>query len=170
MGAKDFEDAGITFAEDEFEEEDFAWFQNAPPPSERRGPPPQTASTIYQPLPSVVESNQKIFNALSNADTMLWQAYQNFGQLGVFGWTSDFSDLIDELKTLGFDGNMFVSTRQAALDACVRVLHLKIDIKMQIILIYLTNQVSRLRRFLDADKQWNDYPQVNFPLDPYTEA
>ncbi|KZV87773.1 hypothetical protein EXIGLDRAFT_620227 [Exidia glandulosa HHB12029] len=167
MGAKDWEDEGITFAEEE-EYDSTQYFRDRPPPREPAAP--RTASTIYQPLPGVIEQNELLLVALSNAHNALWKRYQDYGQMGVFGWTADFSDMIDALKTLGFEGNMFVSTRQAALEACVRILRLRIDIKMQIITIYLCNQVSRLRRFLDADKQWDDYPPIDFPLDPYSEG
>lgn len=166
MGAKDFHDDGIDYAEDEDDmPPGFQWFADRPPKPDP--PPPRTTSTVYQPLPSVIDENERMLKALNQAPSVLYQRYHEFGQLGVFGWTSEFAELIDALKTLGFDGNMFVSTRQAALDACSRILSLRIEIKMQIITIYLTNQISRLRRFLDADKQWTDYPHVDFPIDPY---
>lgn len=88
-------------------------------------------------------------------------------QLGVLGWCSEFSELIDNLKELGFSGNMFVTTRVQALKACEEILQLKMeDVKMQLITMYLSSQVARLRRFLDADKVWNDYPDPQFPLEP----
>ncbi len=74
--------------------------------------------------------------------------------------------MIDELKRLGISGDMFVSTREAALKACEEILRLQLDIKMQIILIHLSSQVTRLRRFLDAERVWDDYPVTHFPLDP----
>ena len=89
-------------------------------------------------------------------------------QLGVLAWCSEFSELIDALKQLGFEGNMFVSTRTQALKTCEEILRLKLDIEMQIIVMYLSSQISRLRRFLDSDRQWDDYPKPAFPLD-YTE-
>jgi hypothetical protein len=72
--------------------------------------------------------------------------------------------MIDSLKDLGFKGNMFVTTRTQALRTCEEILKLKLDIEMQIILMYLSSQVSRLRRFLDGERQWDDYPVPKFPL------
>jgi hypothetical protein len=74
--------------------------------------------------------------------------------------------MIDSLKELGFHGNMFTSTRAQALRTCEEILKLPIDIKMQIIVMYLSSQVSRLRRFLDSDGQFDDYPDPKFPLEP----
>jgi hypothetical protein len=75
--------------------------------------------------------------------------------------------MIDELKRLGISGDMFVSTREAALRACEEILRLQLEIKMQIIVIHLSSQVARLRRFLDAEHVWEDYPETHFPLDPH---
>ena len=86
-------------------------------------------------------------------------------QLGVLAWCSEFSELIDALKHLGFEGNMFVSTRTQALKTCEEILRLKLDIEMQIIVLYLSSQVGRLRRFLDSDRVWDDYPKPAFPID-----
>lgn len=77
--------------------------------------------------------------------------------------------MVDALKQLGFEGNMFVATRIQALKTCSEVLLLHLEIKMQIIVMYLSSQVQRLRRFLDADRQWDDYPIITFPL-PQQEA
>jgi hypothetical protein len=60
---------------------------------------------------------------------------------------------------------MFVTTRTQALRTCEEILKLKLDIEMQIILMYLSSQVARLRRFLDGERQWDDYPAPKFPLD-----
>ena len=87
-------------------------------------------------------------------------------QLGVLAWCSEFSEMIDALKSLGFDGNMFVSTRAQALQTCAEILALNLDIEMQIIVMYLSSQVARLRRFLDSGTQFDDYPQPRFPIDP----
>jgi len=62
--------------------------------------------------------------------------------------------------------NMFVTTRAQALKTCEELLRLKLDIKMQIILMYLSSQVARLRRFLDGERVFDDYPQPEFPLEP----
>lgn len=88
-------------------------------------------------------------------------------QLGVLAWCAEFSEMIDELKRLGISGDMFVSTREAALKACEEILRLQLEIKMQIIVIHLSSQVARLRRFLDAEHVWEDYPETHFPLDPH---
>ena len=63
---------------------------------------------------------------------------------------------------------MFVTTRARALITCEEVLHLMkegLDIKMQIILMFLSSQVARLRRFLDAEATYDDYPQADFPAE-----
>ncbi len=77
--------------------------------------------------------------------------------------------MIDALKTLGLEGNMFVGTRQQALATCEEILGLNLheEIEMQIIVMYLSSQIARLRRFLDSDRQFEDYPQPKFPLDPH---
>jgi len=91
-------------------------------------------------------------------------------KLGVLAWCSEFSELIDNLKDLGFAGNMFVTTRVQALNSCEEVLQLfrthMEDVRMQIVKMYLSTQVARLRRFLDADRVWHDYPENTFPLEP----
>jgi len=75
--------------------------------------------------------------------------------------------MIDGIKELGFQGNMFVQTRSQALETCEQLLKLRLeDVKMQIIVMYLSSQVSRLRRFLDGERQWDDYPEPSFPIDP----
>lgn len=77
--------------------------------------------------------------------------------------------MIDALKQLGFEGNMFVATRMQALQTCAEILQLNLEVKMQIIVMYLSSQVQRLRRFLDGERQWDDYPVITFPL-PQQEA
>lgn len=74
--------------------------------------------------------------------------------------------MIDALKQLGFEGNMFVATRMQALKTCSEILTLNLEVKMQIIVMYLSSQVQRLRRFLDGERQWDDYPIITFPLPP----
>ena len=61
---------------------------------------------------------------------------------------------------------MFVSTRTQALKTCEDILRLNLNIEMQIIVMYLSSQIARLRRFLDSDRQWDDYPKPRFPIDP----
>jgi hypothetical protein len=73
--------------------------------------------------------------------------------------------MIDHVKQLGFEGNMFVNTRAQALRTCEEILQLKLEIKMQIIVMYLSSQIARLRKFLDGEKNFEDYPIVDFPVD-----
>ena len=87
----------------------------------------------------------------------------------MLAWCSEFSELIDALKQLGFEGNMFVSTRTQALKTCEDILKLNLDIEMQIIVMYLSSQVARLRRFLDGERVFEDYPMPKFPNDPHVE-
>ena len=87
----------------------------------------------------------------------------------MLAWCSEFSEMIDALKNLGFEGNMFVSTRTQALKTCEDVLALNLEIEMQIIVMYLSSQVARLRRFLDSERTWEDYPQPKFPVHPDIE-
>lgn len=62
---------------------------------------------------------------------------------------------------------MFVSTRTIALKTCEDILRLRMpEVQMQIIVMYLSSQVARLRRFLDGDRVWEDYPEFTFPLEP----
>lgn len=71
--------------------------------------------------------------------------------------------MIDDLKQLGFQGNMFVNTRAQALQTCQDILKMKLDIGMQIIVMYLSSQIERLRRFLDGETKYEDYPIPDFP-------
>lgn len=87
----------------------------------------------------------------------------------MLAWCAEFSEMIDALKQLGFEGNMFVATRMQALQTCAEILQLNLEVKMQIIVMYLSSQVQRLRRFLDGERQWDDYPVITFPL-PQQEA
>ncbi|EJD03680.1 uncharacterized protein FOMMEDRAFT_82270, partial [Fomitiporia mediterranea MF3/22] len=119
----------------------------------------------YVPAPNVVEENERFIFALKNAPNVLYTRYKQYGQLGVLGWCSEFSEMIDALKALGFQGNMFVSTREQALKTCADILQLHLEVKMQIIIMYLSSQVARLRRFLDGDAVYDDYPETEFPID-----
>ncbi|KAK7064020.1 hypothetical protein R3P38DRAFT_3339422 [Favolaschia claudopus] len=142
---------------------DFRWFQDPPP---KQPPAPQSASTPYVPLPGVIEQNEAFEFALGAAPNVLYARYKQYGQLGVLAWCSEFGELIDNLKDLGFKGNMFVATRTQALRTCEELLKLtkhSLDLKMQIIIMYLSSQVARLRRFLDGEKVWDDYPEPHFP-------
>ncbi|KAG9055230.1 hypothetical protein FS842_002760 [Serendipita sp. 407] len=105
--------------------------------------------------------------ALKSAPDVLMEQYKAFGQLGVLGWCSEFSELIDELKEFGSQGHMFTDTREQALETCTDLLHSLVadmDVKMQIIVMFLSFQVQRLRKFLDASTEFDDYPQPNFPI------
>jgi len=148
----------------------YEWFKDPPPRSEHpaaAAPPQPHPSEAYTPLPSVIDKNTMCDYALQAAPNVLFGRYTQYGQLGVLAWCAEFSEMIDELKRLGISGDMFVSTREAALRACEEILRLQLEIKMQIIVIHLSSQVARLRRFLDAERQWDDYPQTAFPLDPH---
>jgi len=143
----------------------YEWFQDPPP----KPPPasPQPPPSAYVPPPGVIEQNTMFEYALTVCPNVLYGRYKQYGQLGVLGWCSEFSELIDNLKDLGVHGHMFVTTRTAALMACEEILKLPLeDVKMQIIVLYLSSQVTRLRRFLDGDRIWSDYPETKFPIDP----
>ncbi|KAH7930517.1 hypothetical protein BV22DRAFT_1000444 [Leucogyrophana mollusca] len=136
------------------------WFQEAPP-----RPEPQPVVEPYIPETNVIMQNEAFDFALKAAPNVLYGRYKQYGQLGVLAWCSEFGEMIDSLKELGFNGNMFVTTRVQALRTCEDILKLRLDIKMQIILMYLSSQVARLRRFLDGERVWDDYPAPEFPLD-----
>ncbi|ETW87095.1 hypothetical protein HETIRDRAFT_306596 [Heterobasidion irregulare TC 32-1] len=142
---------------------DFEWFKEPPPERPAPGPPPVP---LPPPLPGVIEQNEMIDFALKSAPNVLYGRFKQFGQLGVLGWCAEFSEMIDAVKTLGIHGSMFVTTRTQALRTCEEILQLNLDIKMQIIIIHLSYQISRLRHFLDAERRWEDYPVPDFPLDP----
>jgi len=139
------------------------WFQDPPEQLKQQRSTPPTAGPQYNPLPDVVEQNNAFIYALQYAPNVVYERFKQFGQLGVLGWCSEFSDLIDDLKTLGIQGNMFVNTRAQALQTCQDILKLKLDIGMQIIIMYLSSQVERLRRFLDGETKYEDYPIPDFP-------
>jgi len=141
----------------------YEWFKDAPP---RREPEIPVMSEPYIPQQGVIEQNEMFIYALQAAPNVLYARFKQYGQLGVLAWCSEFGEMIETLKGLGMDGNMFVNTRTQALKTCEELLKLKLDVKMQIIVMYLSSQVMRLRRFLDGDRQWDDYPEPNFPLDP----
>ncbi|KAH9960770.1 hypothetical protein BGW80DRAFT_1464090 [Lactifluus volemus] len=124
----------------------YEWFKDPPP---RQEPPPQPPQRHYTPLPSVIEKNEMCDFALQAAPNVLFGRYKQYGQLGVLACRRHVR-----------------LTREAALKACEEVLRLQLDIKMQIIVLHLSSQVARLRRFLDANGQWNDYPETDFPIDP----
>ncbi|KAG8757096.1 hypothetical protein FRC14_002379 [Serendipita sp. 396] len=142
------------------------WFTNLPPKAKTPPPAPSPKPT-YVPEPVIVERNAVFMYALKSAPDVLMEQYKAFGQLGVLGWCSEFSELIDELKEFGSQGHMFTDTREQALETCTDLLHSLVadmDVKMQIIVMFLSFQVQRLRKFLDASTEFDDYPQPNFPI------
>ncbi|KAH8102575.1 hypothetical protein BXZ70DRAFT_790851 [Cristinia sonorae] len=147
---------------DEADYSGYEWFKDPPPPRPEQ-PAGQSSTEPYVPQPGVIEQNDMFDYALKSAPNVLYSRFKQYGQLGVLAWCSEFGELIDALKSLGFDGNMFVSTRTQALQTCEEILRLDLQIEMQIIVMYLSSQVARLRRFLDHDRVWEDYPTPNFP-------
>jgi hypothetical protein len=143
----------------------YEWFKDPPPPPTQMASP--AVAEPFVPQPGVIEQNEMFDFALKSAPSVLYSKYKQFGQLGVLAWCAEFSEMIDSLKQLGFEGNMFVATRIQALTTCSEVLQLHLDVKMQIIVMYLSSQVRRLRRFLDAEREWDDYPVITFPLPPH---
>ncbi|KAG5654721.1 hypothetical protein H0H81_007477 [Sphagnurus paluster] len=139
----------------------YQWFQDPPP-----RPPPAAPQPEYIPAPEVIQANDAFEYALSTAPNVLYARYKQYGQLGVLAWCSEFGELIDGLKELGFNGNMFTTTRSQALRTCQQLLKLPMDIEMQIIVMYLSSQVNRMRRFLDGETIWDDYPIPTFPQYP----
>ncbi|KAF8683249.1 hypothetical protein RHS04_01912 [Rhizoctonia solani] len=143
---------------------------------------------LYVPTPDVIERNELIIKALKNAPDALHTRFRHFGQLGVLGWSSEFSELIDEIQRCGLERQMFTTTRAQALSTCKALLKLHIDIRLQMISMYvfdrpllppscvayslaladlirfLCSQIARLRRFLDAETEYTDYPTPDFPL------
>jgi len=144
--------------------EKYEWFKDPPARQERAAPP---IVENFIPAPPVIEQNAMFDYALKSAPNVLYARFKQYGQLGVLGWCSEFSEMIDALKALGSQGNMFIATRTQALRTCEELLKLPLDVKMQIIMMFLSSQVARLRRFLDGDTTYNDYPTTDFPIDPY---
>lgn len=62
---------------------------------------------------------------------------------------------------------MFTDTRDQALETCTYLLDAlvnRMEVRMQIIVMFLSFQVQRLRKFLDANTEFDDYPQPEFPM------
>jgi hypothetical protein len=60
---------------------------------------------------------------------------------------------------------MFTDTRDQALETCTYLLDAlvnRMEVRMQIIVMFLSFQVQRLRKFLDASTEFDDYPQPEF--------
>ncbi|KAG8731562.1 hypothetical protein FRC11_003696, partial [Ceratobasidium sp. 423] len=93
--------------------------------------------TPYVPTPEVIERNELIVKALKNAPGALHTRFRHFGQLGVLGWSSEFSELIDEIQRCGLERQMFTTTRAQALSTCKALLRLHIDIRLQMISMYV---------------------------------
>jgi len=137
------------------------WLQNRPPaPQAARPPSPRIQ---FKPTPTAIEKNTAMIHALKSAPNVLYDRFCQFGQLGVLGWCAEFAELIDELKALGFSGNMADVTRECALQTCRDILKLQLDVQMQLIILYLSGQISRLRMFLGIEDP-GDYPVPAFPL------
>ncbi|KAK7694981.1 hypothetical protein QCA50_002169 [Cerrena zonata] len=123
---------------DEVDYSGYEWFKDPPP----RPEPPQFAEP-FVPDPVVIEKNELFDFALKAAPNVLYGRYKQYGQLGVLAWCSEFGEMIEEIKRLGFDGSMFVSTRTQALRTCEELLKLQADfqIEMQIIVMYFCSQL-----------------------------
>ncbi|THH33487.1 hypothetical protein EUX98_g686 [Antrodiella citrinella] len=145
---------------DEADYSGYEWFKDPPPRQEHPAPAPVDN---YDPPNEVIEQNEIFDFALKSAPNVLYGRFKQYGQLGVLAWCSEFGELIDAIKYLGFQGNMFVSTREQALQTCDDILKLELSIEMQIIVMYLSSSVARLRRFLQPERVWEDYPVLTFP-------
>jgi len=146
-----------------FEYSGHQWLQNRPTPQEVNLPDPPTPKMPFSGSPDALVKNDELIKALKAAPDVLYERFCQFGQLGVLGWCAEFSELIDEVKALGFSGEMASATRDCALETCREILKLNLEVKMQLIIIYLSGQISRLREFLDETEN-DDYPVPTFPL------
>ncbi|KAG9087474.1 hypothetical protein FRC06_002522, partial [Ceratobasidium sp. 370] len=95
-------------------------------------------ATPFVPTPEVIQRNELIVNALKNAPGALQTRFRHFGQLGVLGWSSEFSELVDEIQRCGLERQMFTTTREQALTTCRDLLRLHIEVSMQMISIHFT--------------------------------
>jgi len=142
---------------------------------------PQVPS--FDPTPEMVENNEMLASALQASPGILHERFQQYGdvrslaserrplfvpyshssflpllsfsflKLGVLGWCNDFKELVDAIKDAGVGGTLFVATRDQGLETCRQVLSMELDIKKGMVLLYLSTQVSRLRRFLDGEAE-----------------
>lgn len=67
-----------------------------------------------------------------------------------------------ETHVFRYLGHMFTDTREQALETCTQLLEAltyRMEVQMQIIVMFLSYQVQRLRKFLDANTEFEDYPQ-----------
>ncbi|KAF8338102.1 uncharacterized protein EI90DRAFT_3118552 [Cantharellus anzutake] len=141
----------------------FQWLQNRPPPREVAPPTPPSPKIPFSGGPAAIARNDELIKALTAAPDVLYERFCQFGQLGVLGWCAEFSELVDEVKALGRTGGMASATRDCALETCREILKMNLDVKMQLIIIYLSGQISRLREFLNETGN-EDYPVPKFPL------
>jgi len=138
------------------------WLQNRPPPPQETPRPPSP------PVPFIgseesIRRNDVLIAALNIAPNVLFDRYHQFGQVGVLAWCSEFEEMVSEIKSLGFSGDMAGKTRESALEACREVLKLDLEIPAQLIIMYLAGQIARLRNFLGVEEE-ADYPQCRFPM------
>jgi len=139
----------------------FQWLQNRPA---QPNPPPVSPPRVpFNPTPTAIQRNESLIKAFKAAPNVLYERYCQFGQLGVLGWCAEFEELISEVKGLGISGDMADATRDCALQTCRDILKLQLDVQMQLIILYLSGQISRLRAFLDQNGD-EDYPIPSFPL------
>jgi len=122
------------------------WSSLEHPAQEPLGPP-----EAFEPPVDMIEHNELLASALKAAPAYLYDRYTHYGDLGVLGWCKDFGELVDEIRACGLQGGLFTSTRDDGLEACDQILCLGLDVKLQFILLYLSSQVGRLRRFLDGE-------------------
>jgi len=140
-----------------------AWESAPPRPAPAAEPPKQETKPADPSDSNVLATNEALVYALRISPNVVYSRSKEFGQIGVLGWCDEFRELIDNIIETGFSGALFTSTREAALRACKDILKLNLDVTMQIITIYLASQVARLRRFLDGELQYEDYPDLTFP-------
>ena len=87
----------------------------------------------------------------------------------MLGWCNDFSELVDSIEYTGHEGCLFTTTRDQGLQTCEEILQMDLDVKLQLVILYLrydsipcsaggtlnnlgnSTQICRLRRFLDGD-------------------
>jgi hypothetical protein len=65
---------------------------------------------------------------------------------------------------MGWDRELFVNTCIQALATCQDLLRIKLDIKMQLVIMHLSSQIEQLREFLDREAKYQNYPSHTFPL------
>jgi len=112
--------------------------------------------------------NEALAYAITAAPNVLYDRYRQFGQVNRPGFLP-FRPVIHFLSQLGvldWDGNMFITTRERALATCKRILRLEIEIKLQLVVLYMSSQIARLRRVLAENQDFYDYPDPTFPLPP----